>query len=191
MTLSRPPDASAASIRARAPASRSAPVAARHASIRPSESSPVSQSEHARETSPTSPDAWPPLLSQTAKLGELIGGEGLAAPLVRKAQRHPLRSEWSKAFVESLVPAGCDERLQAILIRLDPGGRTGTTPLAKARRLFAYGTAGTARLVCDGSAGELLVSAGDSIVLEGPQALCWENAADGSAEILVVTAAVA
>src|SRR5688572_14993254 len=52
----------------------------------------------------------------------LVANEGGAGVVLRKSARKAHRSEWSKATLESLLPAGADEKLQAILIRLDAGG---------------------------------------------------------------------
>src|ERR1700754_3615942 len=57
-------------------------------------------------------------------VANLLASPGTASAVVRKAGREVLRSEWSKATVEPLVSASADERLQAILVRLDPSGRT-------------------------------------------------------------------
>ena len=121
-------------------------------------------------------------------VANLLAQTGTASAVVRKAGREALRSEWSKATVEPLVSANADERLQAILIRLDPTGRTGVTSYAPGRRVFAYCTAGLAIAMLNEPVEELSLEAGDSIVVDGPRTVAWENRTENLAELLVVTA---
>lgn len=122
----------------------------------------------------------------------LLSDEGRGnGAVVRKAGRGTLRSEWSKATVESLVHAHADERLQAILIRLDEEGKTGSTAYAPGRRVFAYCIAGSAAIVLTDPAEELLVRQGDSVVIDGPRTAAWVNRGASPVEILAVTARIA
>jgi transcriptional regulator with XRE-family HTH domain len=118
----------------------------------------------------------------------LLAQSGSTSAVVRKAGREALRSEWSKATVEPLVSASADERLQAVLIRLDPEGRTGITSYAPGRRLFAYCTSGQAMAILNEPVEELSLESGDSIVVDGPRTVAWENRTQKLAELLVVTA---
>lgn len=121
-------------------------------------------------------------------VASLVARADGTSAVVRRTGRGALRSDWSKATVESLVHASADERLQAVLIRLDPGGKTGATTYAPERRLFAYCTAGGAIMVLADPAEEFVVEAGDSLMIDGPRTTCWENRTDSLAEILAVTA---
>jgi transcriptional regulator with XRE-family HTH domain len=127
-------------------------------------------------------------------VASVLGPERTTAPaaggVVRRSSRGSLRSEWSKATVESLVQPEADEKLQAVLLRLEAGGRTGATTYARGRRLFAYCTSGAAMLVLVEPSEELNVQAGDSVVVEGPRTVAWENRESTPAEIVVVTAMV-
>lgn len=105
----------------------------------------------------------------------------------RRSQREGVRSDWSRATAEALIPASADEQLTAMLVKLEPGGRTGASLQLAGRRMFAYVTAGTPRLVLDGPAEELDLETGDSVVVDGPRYVAWENRAGGVAEVLVVT----
>jgi hypothetical protein len=78
--------------------------------------------------------------------------------------------------------------MEAMLIRLDAGGRTGATVYAPGRRLFAYCIAGGAVLVLDEPPEQLAVEPGDSVVLEGPRTIAWENRGASVAELITVTA---
>ena len=111
--------------------------------------------------------------------------------VVRKAVRDAVWSEWGNARWEPLVQASADEKLQAILVRLDPRGKTGRTACAKGRRLFAYCTFGAAFATLSEQEEELLFEAGDSMVVHGPCTIAWENRSENPTELVVVTAIIA
>jgi transcriptional regulator with XRE-family HTH domain len=121
----------------------------------------------------------------------LLAQDSSASAVIRKAGREALRSEWSKATVEPLVSANADERLQAMLVRLDPEGRTGVSSYAPGRRLFAYCTAGSAIAILSEPVEELALDAGDSVVVDGPRSVAWENRTGAVTELVVVTARLA
>lgn len=108
--------------------------------------------------------------------------------VLRRSGRGSLHSEWSKATVESLVHASADEKLQALIVRLEVGGRTGATAYAPGRRLFAYCMSGSAVFVLTEPAEELTVQTGDSVVVDGPRTVAWENREASPVEIISVTA---
>jgi XRE family transcriptional regulator, regulator of sulfur utilization len=120
-------------------------------------------------------------------LSEVIAGSPQPAPLLRRAGRDGLRSEWSKAYVESLLPSGSDEHMEALLIRLDPSGRTGERRVSARSKMFAYVTVGQTVLMLGDPAEELNVETGDSVVIDGPRGVCWENRTEERVEILLVT----
>lgn len=105
-------------------------------------------------------------------------------PVIRRAERASVRSEWSKASAESLVPNGGDDRFSALLLSLDPGGRTGALPSRKGMRELAYCVRGTVRLILGEDRYDL--SSGDSVVLDQANA-SWENLGRGRAEVLVMS----
>lgn len=119
------------------------------------------------------------------ELAELVRDPGRKRSdrIVRKGDREVIRSEWSKANAESLLPNGEDERFSALLITLDPGGRTGTLPVRPGARGFAYCVRGKVLLTFGDERHEL--SASDSVVLEGSGS-AWENLGRGVAEVLVL-----
>jgi hypothetical protein len=126
-------------------------------------------------------------LPMSALLTHHASGE----PVVRRADRGSLRSDWSKSALESLVPGDADDRFQAMLIRLDPEGRTGVTPYGAAHRLFAYCTAGAAVAVLTDPSEEIEIGSGDSVVVDGPRTVAWFNRIDQVTELLVVDARLA
>jgi XRE family transcriptional regulator, regulator of sulfur utilization len=113
--------------------------------------------------------------------------EEVSGVVVRKAVRDAAWSEWSNASVEPLVQASADDKLQALLVRLEPTGKTGRTACAKGRRLFAYCTSGAAFAALSEQPGDLLFETGDSLVIDGPCTIAWENRSSEPTELLVVT----
>lgn len=111
-------------------------------------------------------------------------------PVLRKSRRAAVRSEWSKASMESLVPAGFDERLGAFLLQLDADGRSGSTHYSAGRRVFMYCIKGDATLVFAEGREPLEVEHGDSVMLDGPLTFSWENHTKATAHVLVVIAKV-
>lgn len=120
----------------------------------------------------------------------LVANESASGVVLRKSARASHRSEWSKATLESLLPADSDDKLQAVLIRLDEGGKTGALSNAPGRRLLGYCTAGTAVALLSEPSEEIAISAGDCVVLDGPRTAAWENRSDAAVELFVVTARI-
>lgn len=123
-------------------------------------------------------------------LTSLLASDPEPLPILRKSRRESVRSEWSKASMESLVPAGFDERLGAFLLQLDATGRSGSTHYAAGRRVFMYCIKGGATLVFAEGREPIEVEQGDSVVLDGPLTFSWENRTKASAHVLVVIAKV-
>lgn len=108
-----------------------------------------------------------------------------ASPIVRRAEREAVRSEWSKASAASLLPDGSDERFGALLLSIDPGGRTGAWPTRHGTKEMAYCVRGRVHLRLDEAEYEL--SSGDSAVIDSANA-SWENRGGARAEIIIVSA---
>lgn len=123
-------------------------------------------------------------------LTSLLAADQGPQPVLRKSGRTAVRSEWSKASMESLVPAGFDEKLGAFLLQLDAAGRSGSTDYAAGRRVFAYCIKGQATLVFAGERAPIEIEAGDSVVIDGPETFSWNNRTKSAAHVLVVIARV-
>lgn len=119
-------------------------------------------------------------------LAELLRGPvpPRAPSVVRRADRAALRSEWSKASAEALLPARGDERLSALLLSLDPGGQTGALPAPGPGHELAYCIQGDVLLNLGSEHYDL--STGDSVLITGGNA-AWENRGSNRAQILVVS----
>lgn len=121
-------------------------------------------------------------------LAELVAGDEPAqSPVLRHARRDGVRSEWSKAFIESLLPQGPDERLEAFLLKLDREGKTGTRNIGAKTVLLAYVTTGPGQLVLSAPDEQIEMQSGDSLSLEGPRGISWENTGTESIEVLLLT----
>jgi XRE family transcriptional regulator, regulator of sulfur utilization len=105
-------------------------------------------------------------------------------PVVRRTERESVRSEWSKASADSLLPDGGDDRLSVLLLTIDPAGRTGTLPMRRGVREFAHCIKGRVVLTLGTEKHELL--AGDSVLVAQANA-SWENRGRHRAEVLVVS----
>lgn len=118
-------------------------------------------------------------------LGQLLTEPASAqGPIVRRRTGEGLRSEWSKASLQSLLPAGADEGVTVLLVGLEPGGRSGE-PSASARgRQLAFCIRGRPTLTLAGQVYEL--REGDSVFLDTAAPLMWENRGKRSTEILLV-----
>lgn len=106
-------------------------------------------------------------------------------PVVRRADRRSLRSEWSKASAEFLHPGGGDERFSALLLSLEPNGRTGALPTRNGTRALAYCIRGKVHLTLGEEVHELM--RGDSVVIEQVSA-SWENRSRARVEVIVISA---
>lgn len=129
-------------------------------------------------------------VSLTSLLANTEDGSEGHAPVLRKMSRAAVRSEWSKATMASLIPAGFDEQLDAVLLELDATGRSGSTHYAAGRRILAYCIQGAAMVVVAEGAEPVELAAGDSVALDGPVSMSWENLGDVPAQILVVVARI-
>lgn len=113
-------------------------------------------------------------------------GSGHSTPVLRRRERETLRSEWSRASTASLLPSGGDDRFGALLLTLDPGGRTGVIERKPGTRELAYCVRGKVVLVLGDA--RYRMSAGDSAVLDEAPVASWENAGSARAEVLLVSA---
>ncbi|WIG97915.1 helix-turn-helix domain-containing protein [Myxococcus sp. SDU36] len=118
-------------------------------------------------------------------LGQLLNEPVVAkGPIFRRRNEEGLRSEWSKASLQSLLPAGAHENVSVLLVRLAPGGRSGEPAASSGGRQLALCIRGRLVLTVDGTVYEL--REGDNIFLDSVSGLRWENRGRHSAELLLV-----
>ncbi len=120
------------------------------------------------------------------RLSDLLSEPAVTnGPVLRRKEQASLRSEWSRATVQSLLPAGVDDRVAVVLIRLEPGGRSGKSPLLHTGEELAFCVRGKVTVVLDEERYEL--AEGDSLFYDATQPSRWENTGKRRAEVLLIS----
>ncbi len=112
------------------------------------------------------------------------GAEELPYQVVRAAERPEYVSEWSQTVVELLAQRPTGGALFPLVLRMQPGARSGTQPRAGLVEEFALLLEGQIILVMPDQ--EVALSAGDSLSLPAGSVRMWENRSDTSALLLIV-----
>jgi XRE family transcriptional regulator, regulator of sulfur utilization len=141
-------------------------------------------------------DQASPSLASLAKLAHALGiglpallSDGAPAaeapPVVRARERQALRSQWSRASVSSLLPAGAEDRLVVVLVELEPGGRSGNPGSAIVGREFAFCVKGAVTLKVGDT--EHRLGPGDSVSYDATPGPRWSNPGRNRCEVLIVS----
>lgn len=111
-------------------------------------------------------------------------GTADGALVVRARERKALRSSWSHAEIEALVPTSAQRRIEPMLVTLLPGGRSGKHPVVHPTEEFAFVLEGrvTLRLGPD----EHVLGMGDSAVLRPGELRLWTNPGRRRARVMIV-----
>ena len=118
---------------------------------------------------------------------EAAGGRG--GSIVRVGDRQALSSGWSNAKIEALCLPDTTARLEAILITLRRGGRSGKHPYAHPREEFAFVLQGAVVLTLGPE--EHRLRRGDAVrVLPGELRL-WRNDARAPARVMIIASPIA
>jgi quercetin dioxygenase-like cupin family protein len=117
---------------------------------------------------------------------ETDGGEG--GLVVRAAERAALSSGWSQAEVEALSVARPTARLEATLVTLRPGGRSGKHPYPDAREEFAFVVQGEVVLTLGPE--EYRLRRGDAATILPGELRLWRNEARAPARFVIVASSV-
>jgi transcriptional regulator with XRE-family HTH domain len=118
-------------------------------------------------------------------LGEFFtaAGEGAAGTIVRARDRKRFQSDWSSADLQLLAAS---RRLEAVLITLEPGGRSGKHPASgHDHEEFAFVMKGPLTLTLGPNRHSL--HTGDSVLLLPGELRMWENPGAGAGRLMVVT----
>lgn len=125
-----------------------------------------------------------------ATLGEFFaaaaGGEG--GIIVRSAERQAMSSGWSRADIEALTLSQSTARLEAILVTLQPGGRSGKHPYSHPREELAFVVQG--RVVLTLGPEQHRLRGGDATTILPGELRLWRNESRAPARILIVTSPV-
>lgn len=105
--------------------------------------------------------------------------------IVRFKDRQKLNSSWSRAKIEVLGPMGGPNKLDAVMITLSPGGRSGKRPSAHTGDEFALIFDGQISLTLGSETHEL--NRGDALTFSSETPHLWENKSSQSARIVIVS----
>jgi transcriptional regulator with XRE-family HTH domain len=121
-------------------------------------------------------------------LAEFFAGVGDAEGglVLRARDRKRLASSWSHAEIESLTRPRRAGKLEALRIRLDPGGRSGKHPVGRRGEEFAFVLKGHPSLTLGPERYRL--GPGDAVSILSHELRLWTNESSRRAEILVVSA---
>ncbi len=118
-------------------------------------------------------------------LGEFFtaASGGASGTIVRAKGRHRFRSHWSSAEIEA---AGSGPRLEAMLVHLAPGGRSGKHPYGhETAEDYAFVLKGPVALVLGPDRHHL--RAGDAVCFLPGELRLWENTGRTTTRLLFVT----
>lgn len=123
-------------------------------------------------------------------LGIALGGffdaePGERSQIVRFKDRQKLNSTWSRAKIEALGPMGGLNKLDAVMITLSPGGRSGKGPDAHSGEEFALIFDGQVTLTLGAETYEL--QRGDALTFSSETPHLWENKTSQIARIVIVS----
>jgi quercetin dioxygenase-like cupin family protein/DNA-binding XRE family transcriptional regulator len=118
--------------------------------------------------------------------GAVTAGEG--GLIVRVADRHGLSSGWSNAEIEALNAPGSLARLEAMLITLRKGGRSGKHPYAHSREEFAFVMQGEVVLTLGPDDHRL--RRGDAATILPGELRLWRNEARTPARVMIIASPV-
>jgi transcriptional regulator with XRE-family HTH domain len=124
-------------------------------------------------------------------LGEFFAAasHGTAGTIVRVKERESILSSWSQAAVESLVPPEVRAPLEAMLMTLEPGGRSGKHPYPRAHAEFAFVLEGRVHLTLGPETHQL--AKGDSVSILPRELRVWANDGEQPVRVLIVSASAA
>lgn len=134
-----------------------------------------------------------PSLGSLEKIAEALGvtlrdlfvdAEEGRTLIVRRDERPHASSSWSRAHIEAVGIAG--QKLAALLITLEPEGRSGKRPRAQPKEEFGFVMEGEVRLTLGED--EHKLRKGDSAVLPAGVPRLWVNAISREARVLIVSA---
>jgi transcriptional regulator with XRE-family HTH domain len=134
-----------------------------------------------------------PSLGSLEKIAEALGVpvrdffvdvEGEQSLIVRRGDRQHVTSSWSRARLEALGVAG--QKLAAMMIVLEPGGRSGKRARAQAKEEFALVTEGQVVLTLHDE--EHPLRKGDAAVIPAGALRLWVNTSAKETRVVIVSA---
>lgn len=133
-----------------------------------------------------------PSIGSLERMGEVLGVALVGffepsdpSPIVRFQERQNLTSSWSQATIEALGPMGGPNKLDAVMITLLPGGRSGKHPSAHLGEEFALIFQGRITLTLGTEMHKL--RRGDAVTFSSKTPHLWENKSSRIARIVIVS----
>jgi quercetin dioxygenase-like cupin family protein/DNA-binding XRE family transcriptional regulator len=111
-------------------------------------------------------------------------GPGEGGLVLRRTEREPIVSSWSNAELVSLGRHSPQRQLEAMLITLGPGGRSGKHPVPHRAEQFALVLKG--RVALRLGPDEHVLRSGDSATLLPGELRLWVNLAKTACQVLLV-----
>lgn len=105
--------------------------------------------------------------------------------VVRANARPSFRSSWSRATIDSLMPAGKGQPIEAIMVTLEPAGSSGRHAAGVSIDQVAVVFSG--RLSLTLAKDMLELEAGDAVLIRARTPHRWQNERRNAAQILLVT----
>ena len=110
---------------------------------------------------------------------------GKSAPVVRATERPSFRSAWSQAQIAALTPPDGRRSLEALMVTLEPGGRSAKNPTPSTHDQFALVFDGTVELTLHDDA--LTLRRGDAVQIPSGTPHRWQNRWRRAAQIVLVS----
>jgi transcriptional regulator with XRE-family HTH domain len=121
--------------------------------------------------------------------GLFAASDAPTAVVVRADERQGFTSTWSRARVESLMPAGGDPRsLESMAVTLAPGGMSGKHLVTHATDQFVYVLSGAVTLFLDNE--HIDLREGDAAFIRKRSPHRWENRFRSKTQILIVSSRI-
>ena len=105
--------------------------------------------------------------------------------VVRADARPSFRSSWSRARIDSLMPAGKNQPLEAMMVTIDPGGASGKHPSGVATNQLAVVFSG--QLILTLAEDTLELDMGDTVLIRARTPHRWQNRQRTAAQVLLVS----
>lgn len=135
-----------------------------------------------------------PSISSMERIAKVLGvtlwqffrvAESKEAQIVRSDGRSRLKLEWSRADIEGLGFLGDGSQFQAALVRIKPGGISGTKATSSINDEFAFVLEGQLILALEGA--EQTVCRSDSVTIPWGTRRQWRNETNELAQMIIIS----
>ncbi len=119
-------------------------------------------------------------------LADLFAAPDISEVLLVRADARPsFRSSWSRARIDSLMPAGKHQPLEALMVTIEPGGFSGRHAAGVGSDQLAVVFSGQLTLTLAEDTLEL--QTGDAVLIRARTPHRWQNAGRSAAQVLLVS----